>query len=211
VYFILSAGAFFGPSAYTIDMVEATYGSSLDGDCPSSCTGIEMDIETCNCPIHSGLPSNATSGVLFDGVIPTLNTSSNTWAAPLLTIATNMSTAEMLFQFESRVLLREIELYLFHCPSWEIGAESIAVYNSETFPSFVRTKSSNVGRVTLESSQENCESLTQVSIPLVNALSTIAYVIEFSNPDPLTRVYLAEARFSDDVISILGGCQPSTG
>lgn len=191
----------------------AVNGSTTDGGCPASCLGVESTLSTCNCPLHAGLPANATAGVLLDDVVPILNVSAgngSVWAAPLLTLEGSGSTTKLMVQFKTRVSLVEIELYLFYCRSWGIGTGSILVYQFETFPNFTRTMSS-LGSVTLTGEMEDCESVIRVTIPLMEANST-AYVLEFRNPsgDPIMWVHIAEARFSD-VATTVPGKEPIMG
>ena len=133
------------------------------------------------------MAGSTTTGVLIDGVVPTLDTAErNTaneyvWAAPLLTVRGTTDSVLLGFRFQDSVLLREVQLHLFNCPAWTIGAQSINIQNGLTYPIFFRLFS-NIGIVTLTSELESCFSLTRVSIPLQMASSTNSYFIEFHNP-----------------------------
>ena len=171
-------------------------GSSANGGCPSPCVGVVSGITTCDCGAHSTLGDEAITGVLIDGVIPTIDTSErNTageWAAPLFTVRGSTDTVTLGFRFPASVVLHEVKLYLFHCPAWGIGAERIVIHNGASF-------SNSIGSVILTSDPQNCISLTGVAIPLQTTRNTASYFIEFSNPsgDLIEWVHIAEVRFSD--------------
>ena len=112
-----------------------------------------------------------------------------------------MSSYALGFRFQSHVVaLQEVELYVLYCPAWQIGAMTVNVYDSESYPSFIRTAPS-VGSVNLTSNMQNCESLTRVSIPLKTTLRISSYFIEFTNPTQVHWLHIAEVRFSDQPIS----------
>ena len=169
---LLCQGAFITPIAYTLTGVMAVNGSSANGGCPSPCVGVVSGITTCDCGTHSTLGEEAITGVLIDGVIPTIDTlEMNTpggdfvWAAPLFTVRGSTDTVTLGFRFPASVVLHEVELYLFHCPAWGIGAERITLHIGAIFPQFIRVFES-IGSVTLTIDMQNCTSLTRVSIPL---------------------------------------------
>ena len=178
-------------------------GSSANGGCPSPCVGVVSSITTCDCGTHSTLGEEAITGVLIDG-IPTINilmrgtAGDVTWAAPLFTVRGSTDTVILGFRFPASVVLHEVELYLFHCPAWGIGAERIVIHNGASFPHFIRVFDS-IGSVGLTSDLHNCTSLIRVSIPLQMARSTTQCFIEFTNPsgDLIEWVHIAEVRFSD--------------
>ena len=90
-----------------------------------------------------------------------------------------------------------VELYVFLCPAWGIGAEDIVVHNGAAFPTFLRAFPS-IGRVFLTSDMQDCTSLTRVSIPLQMATSTSSYFIEINSVSGrIEWVHIAEVRFSD--------------
>ena len=174
-------------------------GSDADGGCPQECVGEASGIRRCDC---MGTSSEGTiTGVLIDGTIPTIDTSQRgNWASQLFTVPVNAISYALGFRFKSRVALQEVELYVLHCPAWQIGATTINVYDSTTYPSFTRTVPI-VGSVNLTSTMQNCESLTRVSIPLQTTLRVSSYFIEFTNPMLIGRLHIAEVRFSDQPIA----------
>ena len=204
----LLQGAFITPTAYTLTGVMAVNGSIANGGCPSPCVGVIPGITTCDCLAHSTLAAVATSGVFIDGVIPTIDdTERNTdgdivWAAPLFTVRRSTEIVTLGFLFPASVVLHEVELYLFHCPAWGIGADRIVIHNGAIFPQFIRLFDS-IGSMALSVVERNCTSLTRVSIPLHMAMSTTSYFIEFFNPsgDLIEWVHIAEVRFSDQPIT----------
>ena len=103
--------------------------------------------------------------------------------------------SHQVFRFSSDdVPVREVVLYIFNCPAWGIGTESIHVYLSGSFLNFFRVFNS-LGGVTLTRAMQNCESLIRISIPLQQPdIVTPNYFIEFYSPSParIQRVYIGE-------------------
>ena len=87
-----------------------------------------------------GTSSEGTiTGVLIDGMIPTIDTSQRgNWASQLFTVQRSTTSYALGFRFQSRVALQEVELYVLYCPTWQIGATTINVYDSTTYPGFTR-------------------------------------------------------------------------
>ena len=177
-------------------------GSNANGDCPTECVVLASGINACNCTDSTLGDEAITTSVLIDGVIPTIDTSERSsanefvWAAPLLTVRASTGSVTLGFRFQTPVMLCEVELYVFYCPAWGIGAEDIIVSNGATFPQFIAFFS--IGRVFLTHDIQNCTSLTRVSIPLQMATSTSSYFIEFNSVSgTIEWVHIAEVRFSD--------------
>ena len=136
-------------------------------------------------------------------MVPTIDTSERNsvdefvWAAPLLTVNTSTGSVTLGFKFQTRVVPCEVELYVFHCPAWGIGAENIRIHNGATFPQFILTFSSR-GTILVTSDMQDCTSLTRVSIPLQMANNTSSYFIEINSVSgTIEWVHIAEVRFSD--------------
>ena len=198
-------GAFLTPNAYTLSGVMAVNASNANGDCPTECVVLQSGINTCNCADSTLGDEAITASVLIDGVVPTIDTSERNsadefvWAAPLLTVRASIGSVTLGFRFQTRVVLCEVELYVFHCPAWGIGAEDITIHNGAAFPQFISGTFPSRGRVTLTGDIQDCTSLTRVSIPLQMATSTSSYFIEINSvlSGIIEWVHIAEVRFSD--------------
>ncbi len=141
------------------------------------------------------------TGFLVDGTVPPINAgqSGGTWASQLYTISGAMTTTRIGFIFQNSVTFREVELYIFFCPTWDIGSATITISTSVSFPNFIQLES--VGSVTLTSAMQDCMSLTRINIPIqVTMGSTSRYFIEFTDPMTSRGVYISEVRFSDEPI-----------
>ena len=177
-------------------------GSNANGDCPTECIRLESGINTCDCTEAILTDEAIIASVLIDGVVPTIDTSERNsadefvWAAPLLTVRASTGIVALGFRFQTRVVLCEVELYVFHCPAWGIGAEDITILNGATFPQFIPGIFPRRGRVILTTDMQNCTSLTRVSIPLQMATSTSSYFIEIKNISAIEWVHIAEVRFN---------------
>ena len=188
-------------------------GSDATGGCPQACVQTMSTSTYCDCAGTAG--TGFFTGVIIDGVVPTLDTSQRgTWATQLLTVRGNTQSTQNIrigFQFQNAVMLREVELYLFYCLSWNIGGSpvgtnTINIYNALVSPTFV------VGSVTLTSDMNNCESLTRVSIPIQGARSTFIYFIEFTNSQRFIQwIHIAEVRFADELIPSASSTDPIPG
>ena len=200
IFFFLPAGAILTPNAHTLLQVTEVNGSHANGDCPTECVARPPGTRVCDCTDPTLGDEAITASVLIDGVVPTIDTLDNEseWAAPLLTVRASTGSVTLGFRFQTRVVLCEVELYVFHCPAWGIGAEEIVVHNEDRYPYFFNTFPS-IGRVTLTSEIQDCTSLTRVSIPLQMANSTSSYFIEINSiSGTIEWVHIAEVRFSDD-------------
>ena len=179
-------------------------GSNIKGGCPTECIVLFLDIRTCDCTDSTLGDEAITASVLIDGVVPTIDTSERNsadefvWAAPLFTVRENAGSVTLGFRFQTRVVLCEVELYVFNCPAWGIGAEDIAIHNGATFPLFTTRIFPSSGRVILTNDMQDCTSLTRVSIPLQMTTSTSSYFIEINSVSGrIEWVHIAEVRFSD--------------
>ena len=210
-------GAFLTPEAHTLLQVTAVNGSHANGNCPTECVP-ESGTTICDCTRSTLADEAITASVLIDGVVPTIDTSERNsadefvWAAPLLTV--NVSTGSSVtlgFRFQPRVVLCEVELYVFHCPAWGIGTEDIIIHNGAAFPQFIPGQFPSRGRVILTSDMQDCTSLTRVSIPLQMAISTSSYFIEINRiSGTIEWVHIAEVRFSDQCDSTTMATTDST-
>ena len=157
------------------------------------------DINGCDCP--GGI--TLVSGVLIDGVIPSIDTTQQGWASELFTVNRNGRDSIMIgFQLLSEFYLRGIELTLFNCPIQGIGISGVQVYSSFVFPHFVSTASTLL--ITHNSlPRDNCQSLSTISILVQPPMSSYTYFVEFlfiggSTVHQLNWLCLGEIRFSDE-------------
>ena len=204
---ILFIGVPFIPSAYTLDGVEVVNGSNANGGCPSMCVIMSSGVRRCDCTGTAA--SGQLTGVLIDDRVPTLNPVGNMWASELLTVMGGASSIMLGVRLDATsngatLPAREVVIYLFHCPGWGVGAETITVHYSSTFPSFFGVFNSP-GSVTLTTDIQNCDSLTRVSIPLQPISAVLSnYFLEFHNPSGavIQWVHIGEVMFSDQPIPV---------
>ena len=137
---------------------------------------------------------------LLDGISPTINTSTSDWASQLMTVRITEYTENipyphvlLTFGFDTAVYLTGIELDMFICPEWNIGAPGMAVYADEE-NNLVFNESGLPFQV-YDPSQSSCDSLSPVSISLRDSLAGSFYhtwhiVVGFSE-----WVHVGEVRF----------------
>ena len=134
-------------------------------------------------------------------MIPTIDTSQRgNWASQLIYCAKQVSTSYALgFRFQNLITLEEVELYVFYCFVWQIGATTVNVYDSTTYPSFIRTAPS-VGSVNITSDMQTVKPSLESPFSLQTTLKVSSYFIEFTNPTQIHWLHIAEMRFSDQLI-----------
>ena len=158
---------------YTYSTPASVNGSSDTGNCASG-----------NNPLTCSDPQ---SSVLFDdpGGMPILTgLDGDMWASQLLTIQTNVNTLfDITFDFtvEFTLIVKrvELEVVMFNCPQWEIGAQIIQVIDVQD---------------TLTVAPTSCDSLVRVCLSLSS--TTTRYTLRFHSPGSIVYwLHLAEVTF----------------
>ena len=147
---------------------------------------------------------------LVDDNSPAIDTRTSDWASQLVTVRKNDATLDipfdhvmLTFGFDTAVSLTSIELDLFLCPEWNIGAPFIIVYadNSSTL---VYSSSSDFIK-SYTPNNTSCDSLSTVTIRLEEALSyhTWHISVTFLTQPDIKWFHVGEIRFQGtDVDSI---------
>ena len=183
--------------------IEAVNGSSTDMGCTSALVD-SGDVRTCN-----------SQSYLVDGCSPDIDTSTSDWASQLVTVRRNGGTAAvpfdhvlLTFGFETNVSLTGIEMDLFLCPDWDIGATRIRVYVDEEYDLAFRFGLSFLPFV--QPSQSSCDSLTTVHLSGGDTLSVSSYrtfhfLMDLPYQSSIEWVHIGEVRFLGE------GGGPATG
>ena len=142
---------------------------------------------------------------LVDGCSPDIDTSTSDWASQLVTMRRSVSTTAIPFQhvlltfgFDTAVSLTGIELDLFLCPEWKVGAPYISVFANEEY-NLVFNYDGNLPLEYKIPTQSSCNSLSTVSIPFSGTLSGSSYatwhilVSQFGRS--INWVHVGETRF----------------
>ena len=166
------------------------------------------------CDCTGNLQPNST---LVDGVYPrgTIDTAQPDWAMDFFTVNRNGNELIRIgFNFGTGFILRGVELKLFNCITLGIATTNINVYSSLNFPTFFPPSSApgRIGTYETVASGLDCDSLTTIIIPTNSAGMFTSYFIEFgySDMDSNTAIYLAEIRFSDELIVVSSDVVTST-
>ena len=155
--------------------IESVNGSDVNMGCTSPL------VDSGGVMVCGSLNESSTS-YLVDGNSPAIDTSTSDWASQLVTVRKNNGTAGhitfdhvvLTFGFDTAVSLTSIELDLFLCPEWNIGAPLIVVYGDYLV---LRTiQSSPLGSGYNQPSQSSCDSLSTVSIPFRDAAVNSSYL-----------------------------------
>ena len=154
--------------------------------------------------------TDCPSSYLLDGNSPAIDTSTSDWASQLVTVRKNDAITGRIsfdhviltFGFDTAVSLTSVELDLFFCPEWNIGAPLIAVYGDESRDLVLITIQSVafLGISSNQPSQSSCDSLSTVSIPLqddatISSYLTVYIVVEITENDNIEWVHVGEVRF----------------
>ena len=187
--------------------IEAVNGSSTDMGCASALVD-SGDVMTCN-----------SQSYLVDGCSPDIDTSISHWASQLVTVRRNEGTAAvpfahvlLTFGFDTAVSLTGIEMDLFLCPDWGIGAPRIRVYVDEEYNLAFRFGLPFLPFV--QPSQSSCDSLTTVHLsgdPLsVSSYLTFHIIMELSLDSTIEWVHIGDVRFlSEGGGQATGTCLPT--
>ena len=187
--------------------VRAVNGSSTNMGCTSALVD-SGDVMTCN-----------SQSYLVDGCSPDIDTSTSDWASQLVTVRMNEGTAAvpidhvlLTFGFETNVSLTRIEMDLFHCPDWGIGAPHIRVYVNEEY-NFVFNLSLPFASP-VQPSQSLCDSLTTVHVSgdtlSVSSYRTFHILVYLSWDSSIEWVHIGDVRFlSEGGGPTTGTCLPS--
>ena len=200
--------------------IESRNGSDVNMGCASPPAGIG-DVMLCGTPladVDNGTCGNynGSESYMVDCNSPAIDTSTSNWASQLVTARknkknddTNFDHVVLTFYFDTAVSPTAIELDLFLCPEWNIGAPYISVYAEES--------KNTCGLVFSDSSVEtgdidflihytpkgtSCDSLTNVSIPVQEPIGDKSYftwhiVVSFGPQPDIEWVYVGEVRFVD--------------
>ena len=161
---------------------------------------------------------------MFDGDSPALNTSNPDWASQLMTVRKNRQTllvpyehVVLTFDYTPAVSLASVELDLFLCPEWNIGAPNISVYADKTGGSSFTFLPGFYMHVELYGSttpsQSSCESLSTVAIPLrgteIPQTRTWYIVMSFNLQPDIEWTHVGEIRFFEAQPNSTSGPRPS--
>ena len=177
--------------------IESVNGSDVNMGCTSPLVN-SGGVMVCN-------SSNCPSSYLLDSNSPAIDTRTSDWASQLVTVRKNDAIPGLItfdhvvltFGFDTAVSLTSIQLDLFLCPEWNIGASDIAVYGDKN-SSLVLPNVRGVhvlGRSSSNPSQSSCDSLSTVSIPLQDdAVRSLHIIIEMDYIES-EWVHIGEVRF----------------
>ena len=175
--------------------IESVNGSDVNMGCTSSLvdSGGVMVCNSTDCP----------SSYLLDGNSPAIDTSSSGWASQLVTVGKNDANLShipfdhvvLTFGFDTAVFLTSIELDLFLCPEWNIGAPFISVYTDEK-NSLVFFHSSDV-IINHPPLQTSCDSLSTIAISFEELITSPTWhiVVSFAAQPDTEWVHVGEVRF----------------
>ena len=173
--------------------IESVNGSSVNMGCTSPL--VDSD----------GVMICTSQSYLVDGCSPAIDTSTSDWASQLVTVRKTQNEEVtfdhvlLTFGFDTAGTLTGIELDLFLCPDWGIGAPFISAYFDEESNLVFSGQSLNLPTQGRTPSQSSCNSLSTVTISLGDALTSTPYLtvhVLISSFGPfIDWVHVGEVRF----------------
>ena len=176
--------------------IESVNGSDVNMGCTSPLvdSGGVMVCNSTDCP----------SSYLLDGNSPAIDTSTSNWASQLVTVRKNDATHDipydhvvLTFGFDTAVSPTLIELDLFLCPEWNIGAPFISVYADEKNSLVFNSSSDFIKQNT--PSQTSCDSHSTITISFEELSDTTSptwhIVVTFAAQPDTEWVHVGEVRF----------------
>ena len=163
----------------------------------------------CDLNITEGTCSTGNESFINDGNIPMLNTTDPNWASELVTLRKNSDTESipydhvvLTFVFQLPVSLTSINMSLFNCPQWGIGAPNITVYAKQGVTGLFIFDTKDASTIFLRQTQDiwsSCDSLVPVTIPLQKGkLYRTWYIVVSFEPQPGTDwVHVGEVQLFD--------------
>ena len=141
---------------------------------------------------------------LTDGVFPDIDISTSDWASQLVTVRRNEGSLEindphvlLTFGFDTAVSLTGIEMDLFLCPDWNIGAPVVYVYCNSDYDLVYHSRLRFVGRVIPP--QSSCDSLSTVNFTggsfLTRSYHTFHILVNLNIDDSIEWFHVGEVRF----------------
>ena len=174
--------------------IESVNGSSVNMGCTSSLVD------------SGGVLVCESRSYLVDGCSPTIDTSTSDWASQLVTVRRSNGTFDVplphviqTFGFDAAVSLTRIEMDLFLCSDWGIGAPSITVYLNEDY-NLAITNILNLPFVFADANslQSSCDSFSTVTFSggsLLGTYRTIHILVTLSQDSSIEWVHVGEVRF----------------
>ena len=193
----------FKPTSYILDaemQVQVVVPPEMD-----RANGSAVDMG-CTSPLvdSSGVMVCGGCSYLTDGVSPDIDTSTSDWASQLVTVRRNGGTLEinnphvlLTFAFDTAVSLTGIEVNLFLCPDWNIGAPLMIVYLDQDYSIVYHNDLQFV--LPDNSPQSSCDSLSTVTFTggsfQTEPYHTVHILVDLKRHQSIEWVYVGEVRF----------------
>lgn len=186
--------------------VESVNGSRIDMGCVTPLNYVG-DSQCCAWNNDSG---SRSLSYLSDGITPEIHTDRPDWASQLLTVRKNpgnrlvtFENVVLTFGFEMPLTPYAVELEMFLCPQWNIGAPFITVYADNNPDMVFREKPISYFFAQYIPSETSCDHLTTVRMPLRSNQLSYQYwhlLISFEYQSSIEWVHVGEVRFIEVII-----------
>ena len=164
----------------------------------------------CTSPLvdSGGVMVCESQSFLFDDCSPDIDTNTSDWASRLVTVRSEETAGItfphvlLTFGFDTAVSLTGIEMDLFNCPDWNIGAPSISVHLN---PDYNLTATYNMliplpfVFADVNTLQPSCDSLSTITFsrgPFQSgSYRTVYILVDLPYPSFIQWVHVGEVRF----------------
>ena len=197
---IIAGAVMQSPVQVVLQGIESVNGSTVNMGCVIQVRNLTGNVTICG---NFGSGGGVIS-YLVDSKSPAINTSTSDWASHLVTVRKNDATEHIPFEhvvltfgFNTAVSLTSIELDLFLCPEWNIGAPFISVYGDNS--NLVYSSFSSVLILKYTPNEISCDSLSTVTIFLQEVLFYHHWhiLVTFVPQLHIEWVHVGEVRFLD--------------
>ena len=197
------------PLQFVPQGIASVNGSNTDMGCQENINTLDGNMFCGQFSVENG----GEISYLVDGISPDINPLFSDWASQLVTVNGNdpsqfipVQHVLLTFDFYPAVSLEAIEIDLFLCPQWGIGAESITVRVENDTDLLLESDSVQLIDHAIPSMTVSCESLSTVQLLLQGEAATDLYhtwyvIVKLPTDASIEWVHIGEVRFHDTTIS----------
>ena len=186
--------------------IQSVNGSDITMGCTSS-----LIEEGGVCRSESNLVGGCSANII--------NTSATNWASQLVTVQQFTGSADipfahvlLIFGFNTSVSFAGIEMDLFHCPDWNIGAPKVTVYVNEEYDFKYNRSLPFIRTISPPSSCDSLSTLTLTGDAFTSAsYQTIHILVDFTVEPQIQWVHFGKVRFISMDLEPDGTCIESSG
>ena len=171
--------------------IQSINGSNLTMGCTSS---LEEEGDVMVCRSESNLVGGCSANII--------NTSATNWTSQLVTVKQLAGSADipfahilLTFGFNTSVSFAGIEMDLFHCPDWNIGAPKVTVYVNEEYDFKYNRSLPFTSTISPPSSCDSLSTLTLTGDAFTSASYQTIHILVYFTDEQIQWVHFGKVRF----------------